>query len=313
MRVGALGTLVWDRIVHPASPAPVEQWGGATYSLAALSAAAPPGWAIVPLLKVGEDLAEEARAFVSGMPGLELGSGFRVVPERTNRVELTYTDAHRRGERLTGGVPSWEWEELEPLLEGLDALYLNFISGFEVELEVARRIRATFAGPLYADLHSLFLGCPGAGVRRQRALPEWEEWVRCFDVIQLNEDELSLLAGDRGPDEVARRALKLGPERVAVTRGGAGARIWTRPGGRFAASGTAGPLDVPLPGEALEGDPTGCGDVWGSVHFLGLLEGLEVEPAARRAHLLAAARIASRGTAGLSERLREVAQTAAAR
>jgi sugar/nucleoside kinase (ribokinase family) len=305
-RLGVLGTLVWDRIHHPASGGGVvEQWGGITYSLAALAAASPAGWIVEPLLKVGEDLAEEAGAFLARIEGLSLAGGMLRVPEPTNRVELTYTDSAHRGERLTGGVPSWRWDELEPLLESLDALYLNFISGFELELETARLLRARFAGPIYADLHSLFLGCPGAGVRQQRVPPQWEEWIACFDAIQLNEAELSLLAGPVPLDRFATDLLDRGPSIVVVTLGERGARIETRPGPLFAAPGGERiSLHVPIAGEPLPGDPTGCGDVWGSTFLAGLLERLELRVAAERAHDFAARKIAAPGIETLADRLR---------
>jgi hypothetical protein len=55
-------------------------------------------------------------------------------------------------------VPPWRWAELEPLLDGLDALYVNLISGFELDLDAATRLRGAVPGPIYGDLHSLLLG-----------------------------------------------------------------------------------------------------------------------------------------------------------
>jgi hypothetical protein len=61
-RVGVIGTFVWDEI-HGRDPAqaPVQEWGGITYALAALDAALSDEWEIVPLIKVGSDLAPRAR------------------------------------------------------------------------------------------------------------------------------------------------------------------------------------------------------------------------------------------------------------
>ena len=72
-----------------------------------------------------------------------------------NRVVLRYQSAERRCERMTGGVPGWTWAELGPMVRDLDALYVNFISGFEMELGTAQALRQGFRGPIYADLHSL--------------------------------------------------------------------------------------------------------------------------------------------------------------
>ena len=58
LRLGVLGTFVWD-IIYGRDPrdGPVEEWGGITYALGALDAALPPEWEIVPVMKVGADLA----------------------------------------------------------------------------------------------------------------------------------------------------------------------------------------------------------------------------------------------------------------
>ncbi|HEV2149403.1 MAG TPA: carbohydrate kinase family protein [Longimicrobiaceae bacterium] len=308
-RLGVLGTFVWDRIwtlEDAARGEPFTSWGGIAYSLAAAAAVRPEGWEVVPVVKVGRDLEAEAREFLAGLPGVAVGASLVGVPEPTNRVELRYTDRDHRGERLTGGVPAWRWEELEPHVAGLDALYINFISGFEMGLADAEALRRTFGGPLYADLHSLFLGCPGAGTRELRTLPEWERWAACFDAVQMNERELGTLPGAGAWPERAERVLAAGPGLVVVTLGAEGAAYARRsgfppawPGARGEADGApAGTGRVP-PGAPVPGDPTGAGDVWGVTFFCGLLQGLEVEESMRRAHEVAARKMGHRGASGL--------------
>jgi hypothetical protein len=318
MRLGIVGTFVWDTLWTLADVEagwPFETWGGLAYSLAGAAAALPAGWEIVPIAKVGSDLAEQARAFMAGLPGVSPGDGVMVVPEANNRVELRYTDEVRRGERLTGGVTAWTWDELEPRLRGLDALYVNFLSGFEMGLETAERLRASFSGPIYADLHSLFLGCPGAGVRARRSLPDWERWAACFHAVQLNEDELTMLPGDAAePVRVrAERLLEQGPGLVLVTEGGAGATAVLRDG--LPAQPLMWPVWEPRGAEAVAtrvppadgnrpGDPTGAGYVWGAALFCGLLAGMPLDEAIIRAHRFAGCKLAVRGATGLYAHLR---------
>ncbi|CAN5672175.1 hypothetical protein BH23GEM6_BH23GEM6_10050 [soil metagenome] len=310
-RLGVIGTLVWDRIWHPAGAGePVEQWGGIAYSLSSLSAAAPEDWVVVPMIKVGEDLVDTAHEFLSNIPAIALGEGFRSVAEPTNRVELTYTDAARRGERLTGGVPAWEWDELEPLIQDIDALFINFISGFEVDLETAQRLRERFEGPIYADLHSLFLGCPGAGIRQPRVLPRWREWVACFDAIQLNQAEMELLADGKSVEDFATELLGHGPGITAVTVGEGGALITGRTGRLWQpASRERLSIHVPLAGESLPGDPTGCGDVWGGAFYLSLLAGSSPQHAAGLANSFASQKIMTPQIERLHESLRGLLPT----
>ena len=301
-RLGILGTFVWDRIwtlEDQAKGRPFETWGGVGYALAAGAAALPDGWEIVPLAKVGADLAAEAHAFLDTLPGIGGREGMLVVPEPNNRVELTYVDQGRRGERLTGGVPGWTWDELAPRLDGLDALYVNFLSGFEMDLATCERLRSVFRGPLYGDLHSLFLGCPGAGVRQMRTLPEWRRWLACFDAVQMNEDELAMLRRSDGADASLSTLalLAFGPRMAFVTLGERGAEFATRDVEGIARHGIARTVG------STEGDPTGCGDVWGIAAFEGLLLRGPLENAVARANAVAATALGHRGATGLYEHL----------
>ncbi len=311
-RLGVLGTFVYDRIwtlEDAARGEPFSSWGGVAYSLASAAAARPDGWEIVPVVKVGRDLAADARELLATLPGVAAGPSLVVVPEDNNRVELRYTDGAHRGERLTGGVPGWSWKELEPHVAGLDALYVNFITGFEMGLADMEALRRAFGGPLYSDLHSLFLGCPGAGTRELRTLPEWERWAACFDGVQLNERELGTLGGAGDWAEAAGRVLDAGPALAVVTLGAEGAAYARRAGFpsapeewprlRGAAGGAAVEVGTVPPESSVDGDPTGAGDVWGLAFFCGLLDGLELEAAMRRAHQVAARKLAFRGASGL--------------
>ncbi len=305
--------MIWDTIIgrDPAEP-PVEEWGGIAYALAALDAALPPDWQLVPLVKVGHDLAGRADAFLRALP-VAARARFVEVPGLNPRVRLNYRDGARRCEQLTGGVPPWTWAELGPMVLDLDALYVNFITGFECDLATARALRQAFHRPLYGDLHSLALGIQN-GWRHYRPIEEPLTWLSCFDVIQLNEDEMQQL-GD-APLDLAARAVAMGVQAVCVTLGPRGAVYVAAPGfdgletpARPAGGGVA-PTQmvrtarVDTEGEPLEGDPTGCGDVFGATLFARLLAGEPLEPAIREANRLARRNVRHRGATGLQHHLR---------
>jgi hypothetical protein len=170
--VGVIGSLVWDEI-HGRDPAEgvVEEWGGIAYALAGLDAHLPQEWEIVPLIKVGSDMATRARDFLGTLRRLAPGARCVEVPVANNRVVLRYESTERRCERMSGGVPAWTWTELGPMVRDLDALYVNFISGFEMCLGTAESLRRAFRGTIYADLHSLLLGMHGDGMRMLKPLP----------------------------------------------------------------------------------------------------------------------------------------------
>ena len=321
-RVGVIGTFVWD-VIHGRDPlsAPVQEWGGITYALSAFDAALPPDWELVPLVKVGEDLAGQAREFLRGLQRVAPDARPIVVPYRNNRVELFYADAERRSEVLTGGVPGWSWLGLAPLVRDLDALYVNLISGFELDLPTAQLLRQHFAGPIYCDLHSLVLAVQPDGLRTPRPLPDIAGWCRCFDLLQVNEDELAMIAPDGMA--LAATALANGVRSLVVTLGARGIVYFAAsdfgklgdvrrdaPGApRTARAASLGAIRTQLVPSRVaqvagDGDPTGCGDVWGATYFSRLAAG-DSFPDAMRAALEAAARnVEHRGASGLAHYLR---------
>jgi hypothetical protein len=314
-RVGVMGSFVWD-VIHGRDPrdAPVEEWGGITYALGALDAALPADWEFVPILKVGSDLAQSAREFVAALDRAAPDAAPIEVPQQNNRVALHYLSDERRCERLSGGVPAWSWLGLKPLLNNLDALYINLISGFELDLETAQLIRQHFRGPIYCDIHSLLLAVQPDGMRTLRPLPNPAAWCRCFDLIQVNEDEMSMMASDSLA--LAAIAFAEGVSSIAITLGPRGVVYFAAPGfDRLAdlqrptlgaSAGAIRTARVPAKARRLPGpgDPIGCGDVWGATYFSRLLAGDNLDAAIDRALDAAARNVDHRGATGLADYLR---------
>jgi sugar/nucleoside kinase (ribokinase family) len=211
-------------------------------------------------------------------------------------------------------VPGWSWLGLKPLLADLDALYINLISGFELDLETAQLIRQHFRGPVYCDLHSLLLAVQPDGMRTLQPLPNAAAWCRCFDFIQVNEEEMSMMTSD--PMALATIALAEGVSWIAITLGSRGLIYFAAPGFEglsdlrrpaFAAiSGAIRTAKLPakLPRHTGPGDPTGCGDVWGATYFSRLLAGDRLDAAIDRALDAAARNVDHRGASGLADYLR---------
>lgn len=321
-----IGSFIWD-VIHGrgSRAAPVEEWGGIAYALGALDAALPPDWEIVPLMKVGEDLAPRARHLLTTLRRLAPDAALVEVPHPTSRVELRYVSEERRTEVTSGGAPAWSWAALQPLLATarLDALYVNFLSGWELDLDAARALRAVFPGPIYCDLHMLVTVVQTGGLRAMRPLPDVAEWCRCFDLLQVNEDEMQAMAPD--PMALSATAMASGVSALLITLGKRGAVYFSAPGferlqdiGRrttdtaaLERSGAAGgpirtalvPADTALV-SPQDADPTGCGDVWGATCFSRLLAGDKLLDAMQNAHRAAARNVAHRGASGLANHLR---------
>jgi sugar/nucleoside kinase (ribokinase family) len=183
-----------------------------------------------------------------------------------------------------------------------------------MDLATLQLLRQHFKGVVYCDLHSLLLAVQPGGLRTPQPLPNVEAWCRCFDVLQVNEDEMALLAPD--PMALAAAALGNGVRCLLVTLGKRGAVYFAQPdferltnlaGGAGDALGHAvGPVRTALvPTEEVRaGDPTGCGDVWGATCFSSLLAGAKLTDAILAAHRAAARNVDHRGASGLAAFLR---------
>ena len=316
-RLGVIGTFVWDVIYgrhHGA--APITEWGGISYSLAGLDAALPPDWEIVPIIKVGSDLAQKANEYIRTLKRIAPDAALIEVPYANNRVELRYVSDERRTELATGGVPGWSWIGLKPALDTarLDALYINFLSGWELDLETMQVLRSYFKGPIYCDYHMKATVVSPSGMRVLQPIPNIGEWCACFDILQVNEDEMSMMAPD--PMALAATAIARGVRCLAVTLGPKGAVYFAGPGFEsmrdlrserpfgtdLGALRTA--LVSPESGSQNSGDPTGCGDVWGATYFSRLLAGDTLETAITAANRAAARNFQHRGATGLAPFLR---------
>ncbi len=317
-RVGVIGSFVWDRIYGRDRRADaIEEWGGITYALGGMDAALCDDWEIVSIIKVGNDLEDRARQFLGTLRHLAPGAHPIAVEQPNNRVTMRYHEAERRSEVLTGGVPPWTWLGLRPLLADLDALYINLISGFELDLETAQLVRQHFRGPIFCDLHSLLLAVQPDGLRTPRPLPNAEAWMRCFDFVQCNEAEMALMA----PDSMALAAIAMnvGVRSLVVTLGARGAVYFVAPDFERLATthsiardarvdalvGTVRTALLPaIAVDVKEGDPTGCGDVFGATYFSRLLCSDNFADALQLALRAGARNFAHRGATHLAFHLR---------
>ncbi len=189
----------------------------------------------------------------------------------------------------------------------LDALYVNFISGYEMTLATAQFLRRGFGKLIYADLHSLFLGKESDGTRVLQPLVDAPAWFGCVDVAQLNEAEMQQLGDD--PLAAAAAALAQGCHTLLVTLGARGAAYFVgsqdgrmgQPGAPIRSGRVAPDRSDRAPAEG--GDPTGCGDVFGATVVASLLAGTPLADALQLATRMAARNVTYRGATGLRDHL----------
>ncbi|MSS72068.1 MAG: carbohydrate kinase family protein [Candidatus Latescibacteria bacterium] len=302
LRIALIGAINRDTIRTPDGMT-TESYGGLLYSILSLVALMDGRAEVFPVCNVGQDV----QAVVAGLLNpLVRCDGVRFVPDRNNHCFLDYDAEGRKQETLQGGVPPLTFDRLSPFLT-CDALCFNFITGFELSLETFEQVRASTDAPILMDVHSLTLGIDEGRRRYWRRPPDWERWIACARVVQMNEREAALMWGTdvTGGAEMRRfgeRVLGLGPSVLVVTRGAAGSDALFRDadGGIAAFHAAAEPPGSPV-------DETGCGDVFLMAFTVEYLRSRDVRRASVFANRAAGANCCLRGIEEIG-RIREYAR-----
>ncbi|MDD4051536.1 MAG: carbohydrate kinase family protein [candidate division Zixibacteria bacterium] len=283
--IGVIGTINRDTI-YRADGSTVTSWGGLLYNLKCL---AENGSAtVIPAVNAGNDCYCQIIAILKRFPRVDR-SLVQPVEAVNNHCFLHYADQAHKCEMLAGGVPPLIWCRVKPLTQ-TDLILVNFISGRDIGLAALEKLRRSYTGPIYMDIHSLTLGrkkVPGGCHRFLRRPRHWARYVACADILQMNRVEFELLSGRPLSEDHAIVFVKrhLPKTRcLVVTMGGKGALVVRHINKRLRA------VHVPVREVKKPYDTTGCGDIFAAGLILEYLSSQDVLKAARRGNRLAAAR-----------------------
>jgi sugar/nucleoside kinase (ribokinase family) len=267
--VGVLGSINEDTIEH-ADGRIDHSLGGVLFTACALGRLGAGRLRVWLLAKAHRSMLIHLRQRLVDIPDLRL-EGLLEIPQPGYRCHITYDQHGEKTEVLCGDVEPLTLDELAPVLPRLQALVVNFITGYEIRRETLAAVRTQLAGPVFMDLHSLTLGRSADGTRFPEPTVDIDKWLALADVVQMNESEARILgAHTHCQDSLARDAvsplvkwatahLDRGPRAIVVTRGVAGAiAAWRNEDGVLA--------HIVQPAHEVSSaahlDPTGCGDVF---------------------------------------------------
>ena len=281
MRIGILGQPCIDEIISQDGKVRSRSLGGILYSYAAMERLMRSGGMenqIVPI--TWNSLHDESilAPFLNRLQHLERTSGLWTTSMLTNRVQLVYTNTTDRTEHCPTILPPISEQQLTSILEsGLDGLFVNMISGFDVKLDVLKgALDAAAKRPfVHLDIHALILGdlssgsagAFGAG-RTPRPIERWKEWIALADSVQLNQLELELIAKPECTSErefvwmASAIARKSRLKYLVVTRAAEGATVYDL---LHQKTFSVEPRKVKVV------EPTGSGDVFGSAFLFALM------------------------------------------
>jgi pfkB family carbohydrate kinase len=297
MRIGIIGQPCIDEIIHVAHPSavPEQALGGVLYSYAAMErlmresgsesdSFAPLTWLSAPDRSFLETLLDRFHH-------LERGTGLWPTNSQTNRVQLVYRENGDRAEHCPHILPALSLNELSmDVLDSLDGLFVNIISGYDISIETLEAALNSLAKRPYVhlDIHALVLGslseqdekAPFGGGREPRGVKEWKRWLAIADSVQMNELEVRWLADPEMKSErellqyiiLSNQFPKL--QYLILTRAERGATLFDF---EHEMVYNASPPAV----KAIE--TTGSGDVFGSAFIFSMLSGKRPDDALHNA------------------------------
>ena len=296
MRIGIIGQPCIDEIVHIGNPfaVPDRALGGVLYSYAAMERLmreqGTKNNSFVPLTWFSKPDRSFHETLLDKFHYLERGTGLWPTESQTNRVQLVYRETGERTEHCPHILPALTKDQLTPeLLSSLDGLFVNMISGFDIDIDTLETaLHGTTKKPyVHIDIHALVLGplsernehAPFGGGREPRGVPEWKRWLAIADSAQLNELEMRWFADPeiRSEPELLKYILlsnqfpKL--RYLILTRAERGATLFD-----FEKEMVYNATPPPI--EAIE--TTGSGDVFGSAFIFFIQTGMPPEEALQK-------------------------------
>lgn len=277
MTILVLGHLVLDEI-HSHDGAVYHTPGGITFPVSTFSSLVEKDDHVLPLFPYGHDAAAVLHELEAGHPEADFSHCWEV-PEDNTRVRLFHESPSQYNTQLVRSLGSIPSGRIEAVLPRCDLVYLNMMTGHDVTLETAARLRGK-GRLVYVDLHMIAYRVHADGRREPAPAERWRDWLRVGDVLQCNEREFAALVPGGSEQERIRAVFDTAaPRCLVLTKGEQGADIHFSPDDRW---------HVPAIPPARIVDPTGCGDAFGSTLAFELSRGTDSATAAARA-----ARVAS--------------------
>lgn len=271
-------------VVHGPDGVETERPGGIITPVKVLSSLVGEGDQVIPVFGVHKNEYRTLVDQLDSIPNVDTAGIFRT-EEATHRVMyFTKDDATTVActKRIAPPIP---FERIRKHLNGADGILVNMMSGFDITLETLDHIRMEVRSrsvPVHFDYHNLTLGVNGSDERFRRPLPDWRRWAFMTESVQLNEEEMAGLTLEKlTEDQTVGHFLTLGIKALVLTRGAKGLTLF------FSEHKKVHRHDVP-PETVIDGDATGCGDVFGAGFLFHNITSKDLAASANRAAHLAA-------------------------
>ncbi len=177
-------------------------------------------------------------------------------------------------------------------INSFDGIIINMITGFDISLEQLIKLRKSFKGLIYFDVHTLSRGLDADGKRSFRIIPGFQMWAEMLDIIQVNKHELLTLSSKKDQLEIVKEILNTGTKYLILTMEELGARVF------YLNAGEVNSIFKPAIKIDLK-NKIGCGDIFGAVFFYSYLLSRDINKSLETANYAA-------GTAASGKDLKEL-------
>lgn len=185
----------------------------------------------------------------------------KIYLNKTNRIPRVHlnlfktSERHEKYENITNNLSLTIRDYNE-----FDGILINMITGFDITLDQLQNIRMNYTGLIFIDVHTLSRGLDDNYRRNFRTIPNFNEWAKCLDIIQVNELEIFTLSNSKSEQEIIREMFSYGIKILCITKGDKGAEVFYKEDEKIRSHYV----------KANKVDNTnivGCGDTFGATFF----------------------------------------------
>lgn len=201
---------------------------------------------------------------------LEFGGINKTYLAKTKRIPRVHLnlfkdkERHEKYENITDNL-SVDIKELSVF----DGILINMITGFDITLDQLQIIRNSYSGFIYLDVHTLSRGLDDNYKRNFRTIPNFNEWAKCLDIIQVNELEISTLSNSKSEKEIIREMFSYGIKILCLTKGDKGAEAFYKENEEIQSHFVKA-------NKAENANVVGCGDTFGATFFYNYIRNANV-------------------------------------
>lgn len=145
-------------------------------------------------------------------------------------------------------------------LNKFDGIFINMVTGFDINLKQMEEVRKEFSGLIYFDVHTFSRGVRDDLKRNFRRIPGFDKWAKNIDVLQVNEEEIQTISDEINEIDIVQEMFSYGIKILIVTKDEHGARAY------FIEENEIKSVFISaIKVKVL--NKVGCGDVFGAVFF----------------------------------------------